>query len=313
MTAGTSAAPASELPLPSAAIILNASSGKHRIEETRDRLHSIFEAHGRSAEITLCGPGKDLSLLTRAALSAGHRVVVAGGGDGTISAVAADLVGSRAALGVIPLGTLNHFAKDLGIPLDLDGAARNLIEGRIAKVDVGEVNGRIFLNNSSLGLYPTVVHRRDAHRERLGWGKWPALIWASLVVLRRYPFLDVRLETEGQQLKRRTPFVFIGNNEYQIEGFNLGARSCLNAGHLSLYITRDVGRLGLLRLGVRALLRRLREDRDFDALCLDEVVIETRRKKRRVSTDGEITLMTAPFRYRIRRAALDVIVPGAAR
>lgn len=292
-------------------VILNAAAGAHN-EETRERLLNVFRGNGRNVQITLCKSGENLRDLTDAALRSGARIIAAGGGDGTISSVGAALVGADAALGVLPLGTLNHFAKDLGIPLELEAAAQNLISGRVARVDVGEVNGRIFLNNSSLGIYPRVVSQRDQRREQLGWGKWPALVWATVVVLRRYPLLDVHLRMSGAELKRRTPFVFVGNNEYQIEGFNLGARSCLDAGHLSLYITRDLGRLGLLRLALRAFLRRLRDDKDFDALCVEDVAIETRRRGLRVSTDGEVTLMTAPFRFRVRRAALQVIVPEVA-
>lgn len=244
-------------------------------------------------------------------MKAGARIIAAGGGDGTISTVGASLIGTGCVLGVLPLGTLNHFAKDLRIPLELEAAAQNLIAGVVIDVDVGEVNGHIFLNNSSLGLYPRVVRHRDITREQLGWGKWPALVWASLVALRRYPLLDVKLHADGQERTRRTPFVFVGNNEYQIAGFNLGARKRLDGGRLSVYVTRDVGRLGLLRLAARALTGRLREEKDFDAMLVEDLAIETRRKRLRVSTDGEIRLMTGPFHYRLRRAALQVIVPAS--
>jgi diacylglycerol kinase family enzyme len=210
---------------------------------------------------------------------------------------------------VLPLGTLNHFAKDLNIPLDLEGAARNLITGEAVKVDVGEVNERIFINNSSLGLYPSIVRRREKQQERLGRGKWFAAAWATLEVFRRYPLFSVRLSADGQEFRRRTPFVFIGNNEYQMDTFNLGARSCLNAGQLSLHLTRDIGRWGLVRLAASALLGRLREAKDFDALCTKEVWIETRRTRLRVATDGEVTIMKSPLHYRVRPAALRVIVP----
>ncbi|MBC7945562.1 MAG: sphingosine kinase [Burkholderiales bacterium] len=177
--------------------------------------------------------------------------------------VGAALAGTGAALGVLPLGTLNHFAKDLGIPLELEAAAGNLLSGQIVRVDVGEVNGRVFLNNSSLGLYPRVIRQREITREQLGWGKWPAFVWASLVMPRRYPLLEVCLRVRGTRMRRRTPFIFVGNNEYQIEGFDLGARQRLDGGHLSFYIARDVRRLGLLRLAVRALTRRLRDEKGF--------------------------------------------------
>ncbi len=238
------------------------------------------------------------------------RAIGAGGGDGTISTVAARLVGTDKALGVLPLGTLNHFAKDLRIPLGLEEAARNVCEGREVSVDVGEVNGQVFVNNSSLGLYPRIVRRREKLQEREGSGKWAAFMRASLAVLRRYPFLYVRLDADGQRIVRKTPFVFVGNNEYEMESLQMGGRACLDAGCLSLYVAHRTGRLGLLRLALSALFGRLRRAHDFDALNAQEIWVETRRPKRLpVATDGEVNVMTTPLRYRVRPGALKVIVP----
>ncbi|MDX6270931.1 MAG: hypothetical protein QOD28_2154 [Acidobacteriota bacterium] len=301
----TAAAPAR------AEIILNASAGSGDQEAARATLEEIFAADGRmDAHVSLAKSGEEIvELARRAAADDGVQIVVAGGGDGTVNAVASELVGTEKTLGVLPLGTLNHFAKDLNIPLDLEGAARNLLEGEAARVDVGEVNGRVFINNSSLGLYPSIVRHRERQQERLGRGKWFAAMWATLEVFRRYPLFGVRLSTDGREFRRRTPFVFIGNNEYQMDTFNLGARSCLDAGHLSLHLTRDIGRWGLVRLAASALFGRLRESKDFDALCTKEVWIETRRTRLRVATDGEVTVMRSPLHYAVRPGALRVIVP----
>ncbi len=291
------------------AVIINASSGTNEKGQAVELLSEIFASSEIDARIDLAESGEEIIDLTRRAVKEDRAPIVAGGGDGTINAVASELVGTDRVLGVLPLGTLNHFAKDLKIPLDLKEAARTIIEGREMRVDVGEVNGRIFLNNSSLGLYPSIVHRREQQQERLGRGKWPAFFWAALSVLRRYPFLDVRLEMDEGKLVRRTPFVFIGNNEYEMESFNIGARSCMDAGQLSLYIAHRTGRMGLLRLAWRALFGGLREEQDFDALCTQEVWIETKRKRLRVATDGEVTIMKTPLHYRVRPRTLRVIVP----
>ncbi|HLL16482.1 MAG TPA: diacylglycerol kinase family protein [Pyrinomonadaceae bacterium] len=293
-------------------IILNASAGNGDQEAARATLAEIFAADGHlDAHVSLAQSGTEIVELARAAASNdGVQIVVAGGGDGTVNAVASELVGTQKTLGVLPLGTLNHFAKDLGIPLDLEGAARNIIEGEVVRVDVGDVNGRIFINNSSLGLYPSIVRHREKQQERLGRGKWFAAIWATVEIFRRYPLFGVRLSADdGQEFRRRTPFVFIGNNEYQMDAFNLGARSCLDAGHLSLHLTRDIGRWGLVRLAASALFGRLRESKDFDALCTKEVWIETRRTRLRVATDGEVTIMRSPLHYAVRPGALRVIAP----
>ena len=291
------------------AIILNASSGSDDKRETRERIAEIFKSRGLDAHLLLAHSGAEIISLAEQVAREDYEPVVAGGGDGTISAVASIIIHTKKRLGVLPLGTLNHFAKDLRVPLDLEGATLNLIEGETHAVDVGEVNGRIFLNNSSLGLYPMIVRHREKQQERLGRGKWLSLLWATLTALRRYPFLNVRLSTDEDHLVTRTPFVFVGNNEYEMENFNIGARTCLDKGQLSLYVAHRTSRLGLLRFALRALFGGLRNEKDFNALCSTEVWIETRRKRLRVATDGEVTIMRTPLHYRVHPAALRVIVP----
>lgn len=237
--------------------------------------------------------------------------IVAGGGDGTINAVASVVAGSNMPFGVLPLGTLNHFAKDIGVPLTLDEAVQNVATGMVIAVDVGEVNGRIFLNNSGLGLYPDIVHDREKQQSRLGRGKWLAAMWASVAALRRYPFLQLTLCIKGENHQRSTPFVFIGNNEYSMAGLSIGERATLQDGLLSVYVAQRPGRLGLLRFGWRALFGKLAAERDFDAMLCDQFDITTHHKRLRVATDGEVTVMQTPLKYKIRPADLRVIVPVA--
>jgi len=289
-------------------VIINIGSGADDKKEMRKRLAEIFAASNRKANISLARSGEEVVELARRAGRSDSRIVVAGGGDGTINAVASVIIDTDKTLGVLPLGTLNHFAKDLPIPLDLEAAARTIIAGHTTKVDVGEVNQRIFLNNSSLGLYPRLVRERE-NQQRLGSGKWTGFFWAGITVLRRYPFLDIRLNADGKGFSSRTPLVFVGNNEYEMESLSVGARSCLNAGNLSLYITRDTGRLGLMRLACRALFGGLRNDKDFIALCSKEIWIETKHRRLRVAMDGEVTVMQPPLHYRIRPLSLRVLVP----
>ena len=291
-------------------VIVNASAGAHEAGEVGRSVAGAFDACGVEARVRLARRGDEVARLARLALSNGARAVVAGGGDGTVSTVASLLAGTEKPLGVLPLGTLNHFAKDLGVPLEVSEAARGVCEGRVRSVDVGEVNGRVFVNNSSLGLYPRIVRRREKLRERLGSGKWAAFLRAALAVLRRYPFLNVRLNADGREIVRRTPFVFVGNNEYLTESFPVGGRACLDAGCLSLYVAHRTGRLGLLRLAVRALFGRLRQAKDFDALRAQEIWVETHRPKRlHVAMDGEVVVLTTPLHYRVLPGALRVIVP----
>jgi YegS/Rv2252/BmrU family lipid kinase len=292
------------------AVIINASSGADDKSRAREILADTFASSRVEARISLAKSGNEIIDLARRAVRDNCQPIIAGGGDGTINAVASVLVDTDRTLGVLPLGTLNHFAKDLHVPLDVEAAARVCLGGRETRVDVGEVNGRIFLNNSSLGLYPSIVRHREKQQQQLGRGKWPAFFWATLTMLKRYPFLSVRLSTDDERMIRHTPFVFVGNNEYEMESLNIGARSCIDAGRLSLYVAHRTGRLGLLRLAWRALFGGLRDQEDFNAMCTKEIWIETRRQKRlRVATDGEVTVMTTPLHYRVRPGALRVLVP----
>jgi diacylglycerol kinase family enzyme len=294
----------------SAVVIVNCSAGNGHDEELANSLRDKFRAAGLDPDITMAKSGEEMIDTARSALDNGAQLVVAGGGDGTINAVATVMAGAGVPFGVLPLGTLNHFAKDLGIPLELDAAVRVLAGGRTRAVDVGEVNSKIFLNNSGLGLYPDIVHDREKQQHRLGRGKWLAAFWATLAALKRFPFLSIRLVVDGQRLARRTPFVFIGNNEYKMAGLAIGARPRLDGGKLSLYVAQRPGRLGLLRFALRALLGKLGEERDFDVILADAMEIETRHNSRlRVATDGEVTVMRSPLHYRIRPGALTVIVP----
>lgn len=290
------------------AIILNANAGGADKQAVHQFLKDTFSAHGIKTHITLAKSGAEVAQVAERAAQSTRQIVVAGGGDGTINTVAAALVGTEKTLGILPLGTLNHLAKDLRIPLELDAAVRAIISGRTVSIDVGEVNGRIFLNNSSLGLYPKIVRHRK-RRQRRGYGKWTAFLWAALKVFRRYPFLHVRLDVAGKEFSCRTPFVFIGNNEYEMDSLNMGGRSCLDRGQLSLYVTHEIGRLGLLLLALRALFGRLHTAKDFVAMCTTEVWVKTRHQRVTVSLDGEVAAMETPLHYRMRPGVLRVLVP----
>jgi len=293
-----------------AKVLINAGAGGQFDETLRQRLSQIFQAAGVKADIVVAATAAEMAQVAEAAAHEDYEMIVAGGGDGTISLVASALIGSGKVLGVLPLGTLNHFAKDLRIPIDFEEAAQNLVSGSQVEVDVGEVNGRIFLNNSTLGLYPTLVREREK-QQRLGWGKWPAFVWAAISALRRYPFLSVRVSVDGKPVTTRTPFVFVGNNQYVMERLNIGTRERLDAGELSLYMTRGMGRFGLIRLALRALLGRLRYEKDFMAMSARDVTIATKSSRVRVAIDGEVDILQTPFEYRIRPRALSVVVPNA--
>ena len=291
------------------AVVLNAASGDGKAEKMASSLQEIFGAAGREAQITLARNGAELTQAVQRAVKSGCAALVAGGGDGTINTAASAIVGRDITLGVLPLGTLNHFAKDLGIPLDLDQAAKLIVDGIWCRVDVGEVNGRFFLNNSSIGVYPAIVRLRERYRSSFR-GKWIAAFWAALAVLRRRPFMAVRLHVEGQELIRRTPLVLVANNEYRTTGIHAGTRESLADGRLALYVLNAAGRPGLLRLAMKTILEGAERVKELDLFAVEEVTIETRRRRLQVALDGEVITLDSPLHYLSRPRALKVFVPA---
>ncbi len=300
---------------------MNSGSGslaKIGIDNGRQRVAASCEANDLAATIVIA-PGSGISERIKDELDSsregpgrGFDAVVVGGGDGTVSAAASVLAGSDVPLGILPLGTLNHFARDLGLPLDLEGAVRLIASGRVRPVDVGEVNGRVFLNNSSLGVYPHLVAERDRYR-RHGPARWAAAALAFCRVLWRLPRPRVRVLACGWAAVRRTTCLFIANNMYQLDAFASATRLRLDTGELCLYMPNREGRLALLVLAIRALLGRLEAERDFTRVSLESVEISVRRRRRvRVALDGESLVFRPPLRYRIRPCALRVIVPDPA-
>ena len=205
-----------------------------------------------------------------------------------MSAVASALVGTQAALGILPLGTLNHFAKDIGIPLDLDAAVETIINGKERLVDVGEVNGRIFINNSSIGLYPAIVQERSEHQRR-GMSKWFAFARALYTVMRRVPHFHASMHADGKyDSSDRTPFIFVGNNPYETTGLDIGERRQLDTGKLWVCRAPGAERSALIGMAVRALFGRTTPG-ELKLLEAEELWVQTRRNRRiKVANDGEV-------------------------
>lgn len=273
----------------------------------RARLEGLFAAHGLTADILGCDD-PDVGRSLRQALAQGADMLVAAGGDGTVNAVAEVAAEAGAILGVLPLGTLNHFAKDNGIPLELDAAVAVLAHGRVAAVDAGQVNDKIFVNNSSIGLYPQIVRNREKSQAQ-GTGKWNAFLQAALYVFGRYTKLNVAITTPEKAIKLRTPFVFIGANRYEIAGLQAGSRQCLDRGVLWVHGAPNAGRARLLWLALKTLLG-LSSHREWHNLETQTLEIHVRSRSIKVSVDGEVLRLAGPLRYRILPGALKVMVPA---
>lgn len=288
-------------------VLLNHGAGASGV--SADAVREEFAAAHVDAHVQVASGGQMHRLAAEAA-ARGVDAVVAGGGDGTVSAVAAALAGGAVPLGVLPVGTLNHFAKDNGLPLDLAGAVRVIAGGFVQPRDLGRINDRTFVNNSSLGVYARALVDRDRRRHRLGMSKWPAMLLASLKVFRQSPLLEVRLSNGSGTMDRRTPLVFVGNNRYELDLFRVGTRSCLDEGILSLYVATTTSRWGMLKLGLRAAFGRLEQSRDFETQCIKRVQVATSRSRVHVAIDGEVTVLTTPLEYSVWPGALRVLVPA---
>jgi len=294
------------------AVLLNCSGGALQknpdlVEETEQ----AFRASGIGVRAEALDP-EALHRRAKALVQSGDvNAIVVGGGDGTVGAVAGLLADTNIALGVLPLGTLNHFARDVGIPADIEGAVGLIAEGHIRHVDLAEVNGRVFVNNSSVGLYPLMVRDRERQQEHLGRGKWPAMARAAGRAIWRLSKWRLRINVDGETAQLETPILFVGNNRYETGLFGLGRRASLDEGQLYLYAIKAGSRFGLAKAMLRALLGRLDQARDFVVISGCEARIDSPRTRLHVAADGEATVLETPLRYRIRPKALKLIAPLA--
>lgn len=294
------------------ALIINGGSGADDSGDTVQEVEAQLRAAGHEVQSTVSKDPAELQQGVDRAMQAEATAIVAGGGDGTVCLVAGKLAGSSIPLGVIPLGTLNHFAKDLGLPLELDQAVEVIIAGHTTRVDVGEVNGRVFINNSSLGLYPAIVRLRERHPAR-GWRKWPVAVRATLEAMKHQPRMTVRATLDGTERLFETRVFFVGNNAYRAAGFGAASRESLSEGHLAIYVVQAHRRREIVALLWRVLLGSAEDSPVLDVLEVEEAVVETRHQRVTVARDGEVEELTTPLTYRVRPKALVVLVGEAGR
>lgn len=297
-------------------VLLNASAGTVQAQGATglaDAVTTAFQRHRISARLEILH-GADLhAAAKRAEQRARNRevdAVVVGGGDGSIRTVAQTLAGSDIPLGILPLGTLNHLARDLGLPLVVDNAVSVIAAGATRRIDVGEVNGEIFVNNSSLGLYPYLVLERERWRRRKGLARWSAMILAGLGAFRRLRVRRLSIRTEAVAEPYRSSGVFIGNNEYSLMAGDFGRRARLDGGRLCIYVGTAQRRFALFRLACRAALGLLDPRRDLRAMRVMRAEISVRKSRLLVALDGELRILRSPLHYRSRPGALRVFGPS---
>lgn len=288
------------------AVILNPRSGfvaAHGLSHVR----AMIERAIPDAAIYELQPGDDLAARCRELIAAGATCIAAAGGDGTVGSVAAQIVGTQTALGVIPAGTLNHFARDVGVGRDVASALHVLAKGYVLPVDVASVNGRIFLNNSSIGLYARMVEMRRRYEKRLG--KWEALVYASWLVTRHASPTMVHLTDGAATEQARTYLLFVGNNQYELNLLHLGQRTALDGGELCCFILEQHGRLRLLPHIFRYLRDHRAESSLLRSIRAAELTVIPAQRSVEVACDGEVYRMQAPLVYRVQPKALRVVVP----
>ncbi len=293
-------------------VLLNGSAGTLANSTTKDepeRIRRAFEAAGHEVEVRDVD-GSKLEEEAKRALDSDIDAIIAGGGDGTLNAIANVVAGSGKAYGVLPLGTHNHFAKDLGTPLELEAAIAALSAGEIVDLPIAEVNGRIFLNFSALGFHPELVRHRDAQRKTLGRGKWWAMVVAMVHMFTRFPIIRVRLTTPDRTMKRNTPSVIVCNNPHQMKVFGVESASVTERGLLNVYVARRSSRMGMIWLFIRAMFKSLDQAKNFESLALGQVTIDTSFGHARVSIDGELADMRPPLKYQISTRPLRVLRPA---
>jgi len=285
-----------------AAVILNRNKGD------RGEVAAALSALGVTAKIESVD-GDAIGDRAEAAVKGGAKLVVVGGGDGSVSSAAQALAGSGAALGIMPLGTLNHLARDLGIPATLQESVQVIASGRTRSIDVAEVNGRTFVNNAAIGLYPLMVIDREAQQDRLGRSKRLAMLVASLRTLMRFHHQRLTLSIDGGEARVDTPLLFVGNNDYQLAFPAAGQREKLDDGELCVMLMRKKGVPGFLAAVARALLGIPRPDDMVRIDGVKQLKVDSARSTITLALDGETLVMKPPLEFRIHPGALKVIAP----
>lgn len=292
------------------ALVINQSAGTFRrlpLEPTVAAIADALRAAGHQVELVVCGRRDLAGALSAMAQRADIDAVISGGGDGTaLTAILAGL-GQSKPLGILPLGTLNLLARDMGLPLDPVEAAAVLAQGHATSIDLAEVNGLPFAIWASLGMHPWVVRRRDK-LQRGGLKKWPAFALAALRAFRRYPLVRVTLLVAGELVTVTTPLLVISNNAWSEQPLPL-KREALDRGELVVHVAKVNSRAGMLWLAVNALLGFWRIGRLLDTYKAEEVRVISRKSRVMVSLDGEVTVLRSPLVFRLRPKALSILMP----
>lgn len=294
-------------------VILNLGSGNKDDDDFKAAIETALQPRCAEFALRQTKPGDDIPRLTRQAVDDGFDIIVAAGGDGTQSAVAGALAGTGVLMGVLPGGTFNYFARDLGVGEELEDALETIGNARVLSVDVGDIEGLVFLNNISLGVYPHILKTRESIYRRWGRSRIAAYWSVLLAVGRLRNPMDLTARVEGEQRKFTTALVFVARSAYQLESFGLDGADAIREGEFAVLIAKARKPLPLMRSALRLALGFSAQDNDFDLILTDELTIDTPKKRQLVAHDGEKTAMTAPLHLKVRHDDLKVLVPADGR
>ncbi len=297
-----------------AVLFINTTSGSGAKGDLAEQLGCILREKGAMAVRILCTAGHDLAEQLRVlAREEPASLPIIGGGDGTIHAAAQVMMGTGRPWGVLPLGTYNHFAKDLGFAAEPLQAAEQLATAVVRPIDAGLVNGHVFVNNASLGAYPVAVHIRDMLCSSMGLPKQLAMAYACWILFWRYRLLTIGLETgeAGGISRLHAPFLLISNNLYEKKSLTAVGRPRLDAGVLGLYCLPQKNRWGFLRALFHGLVHDLRENQALVMMQAKRLSVQLQRRMVTVALDGEVFQFKTPLRFESRPAALHLLTPAA--
>ncbi|MDB5961440.1 MAG: diacylglycerol kinase [Massilia sp.] len=304
-------------------IVLNAGSGHTETEQRRSTIEAVLGAASRRFRLRVVDePGAidEIAASMAAEAVADSAVLVAAGGDGTINAVARQAVKYGCAFGVLPQGTFNYFGRTHGIPEDLADAVHALLASRLQPVQVGTVNGRVFLVNASIGLYPRLLEERELDKKQFGRSRLVAALSALKTILSPHRRLRLVLQIDGKLQRLRTATFFVGNNRLQMEQIGIAPLSAaLEDGQLAAVAPKTRGKLGMLWLllhGALGKMGRLDQADQLATFSFTQMQVKVsrlaRRRKVKVATDGEVMQMDSPLEFCVMEARLLLLKPDAA-
>ena len=296
--------------------IVNAAAGSESAEAKRSAIETALKSAGRRGEVVFA-PAAGLAGAARAAAAkakAARSGVVAVGGDGTINAVAQAAHAEGCPMGVVPQGTFNYFARTHGLPAEPGAAVLALLDGTPQPVQVGSVNGTVFLVNASLGLYPALLQDREAWKARFGRSRWVAAGAGLATLMREHRQLRLRIEQGGAVRNVKTPTLFVGNNRLQLEQVGLAQVGCVEAGSIAAVMLKPIGSPAMLWLMLRGAFGKLGDADDVESFAFQRMVVTPSRgdpgRRIKVAFDGEVTWMRAPLQFEVAARPLWLLKPG---